>query len=146
MAITFDRPELLVFMRQHKYVVLSSSGEDGSAQGAMVGVATTATFELVFDTVASSRKHRNLLRDSRVAVTFSGPGEKTLQYEGVASPVSVRDPADSKFRDDYFDVWPDAKERLEWPDLRYWCIHPRWARYSDFDLGPLIVEFRWDVN
>jgi general stress protein 26 len=145
-AADFGKPELLAFMRKHRYAVVSTCAADGAPQGALVGVATTDSMQLIFDTVSSSRKHQNLARDPRIAVTFCGPEEQTLQLGGLAYPVATKGPADSAYRDVYYLAWPDGRERLTWPDLSYWRISPRWARYSDFDRGPLIAEFRWDAD
>jgi len=140
----FGMTELLDYMRKHRLAVISSAAADGAPQGALVGVATTDSLELVFDTISSSRKHANLSRDRRVAVTFCGPAEQTLQLEGVALPVSTGGSADAVYREAYYLAWPDGRDRLTWTGLSYWRIVPRWARYSDFSLGPLIAEFRWD--
>jgi len=50
-------------MRSHKLAVISTLGADGSPQAALVGVAVTDTFQIIFDTVSTSRKHANLVRD-----------------------------------------------------------------------------------
>lgn len=86
---SFGKPELLVYIQRHKLAVIATTASDGSAQSALVGVGVTPALELVFDTLTTTRKHANLLRDPRIAVTFTGPGEQTLQYEGVAAPVSL---------------------------------------------------------
>ena len=136
--------ELLAYMRSHKLAVISTLGADVGPQSAFVGVATTDKFEIIFDTVSTSRKHANLLRDPRIAVTYAAaPAEQTLQYEGVAFAVSRTDPYDAAFREDYYRAWPDGPERLKWPDLVYWRIEARWLRYSDYDRGPLIFERRF---
>ena len=142
-ASGFNKPELLAYMRRQKLAVVSSIAADGAPQAALVGVATTDSFELIFDTVTTSRKHGNLLRDRRAAVTFSGPGEQTLQLEGIACPVSLTGAADASFRETYYRALPDGRDRLAWPGLCYWRVTPRWARYADFDRGPLIAEFHW---
>jgi hypothetical protein len=108
-----------------------------------VGVATMDSMELIFDTVTTSRKHANLMQDRRAAVTFSGPDEQTLQLEGIAYPVSLSGAADASFREAYYRACPNRRERLKWPDLCYWRVTPRWARYSDFNRGPFIAEFQW---
>ncbi len=86
---SFGKPEMLAYMQRHKLAVVATIGADGGPQSALVGVGTTHALEVVFDTLSTTRKHANLQRDRRTAVTFSGPGEQTLQYEGVALPVSV---------------------------------------------------------
>jgi pyridoxine/pyridoxamine 5'-phosphate oxidase len=131
-------------MRSHKLAVVSTCATDGSPQSAFVGVATTDKFQIIFDTVSTSRKHANLVHDPRIAVNFSGPDEQTLQYEGVAVAVSTSDARDTEHREAYYLAWPDGRSRLTWPNLAYWIIEPRWLRFSDFDRGPLIFERHFD--
>jgi pyridoxine/pyridoxamine 5'-phosphate oxidase len=134
--------ELLATMRSHKLATIATLGPDGGPQSAFVGVATTDNFEVVFDTVSNSRKHANLLRDPRIAVTFAA-AEQTLQVEGTAFAVSRTD--DATYREEYYRAWPDGPARLAWPDLVYWRVKPRWLRYSDYARGPLIFERRFDT-
>jgi hypothetical protein len=139
----FGKDELLTYMRSHRLVVVSSIGGTGEPQSALVGIAVSPRCEVIFDTVTGSRKHANLLRDARASIVFGGPGEQTLQFEGAATQVSVDGAQDADLRSLYYEVWPDGRDRLKWPNLAYWCIAPRWARYSDFDRGPMIKEFAW---
>jgi Pyridoxamine 5'-phosphate oxidase len=137
----FGKADLLRYMRGHRLAVVSSIGPGGEPQSALVGIAVSALCEVVFDTVAESRKHANLLRDPRASMVFSGPAEQTLQLEGIARPIAISGDAD--LLSTYYEAWPDGRDRLRWPNLSYWCIAPKWARYSDFDRGPLVQEFRW---
>ncbi|HVV65383.1 MAG TPA: pyridoxamine 5'-phosphate oxidase family protein [Rhizomicrobium sp.] len=139
----FGLPELLAYMRARRLVVVSTVDANSQPQSALVGIAVTEAFELVFDTLSSTRKHANLLARPQVAVVFSGPGEQTLQYEGEAFAVSLGGEGDAPYRAAYYEAWPDGRERLGWKGLAYWAVRPIWARYSDFDIGPLIREFRW---
>jgi hypothetical protein len=140
-----DDPALLTYMRSHRLAVVSTHGADGSPQSALVGVATTDAFQIIFDTLSTSRKHQNLVRDPRIAANFSGPAEMTLQFEGIAVAVSPSDPRDAPFREAYYLAWPHGRGRLLWKDLSYWLIEPRWLRYSDYARGPLIFERRFDI-
>ena len=141
---TLSDAELLGYMRSHKLAVVSTLGAGGRPQSALVGVGIAEDFGIVFDTVSTSRKHANLLRDPRVAVTFSGPAEQTLQYEGTAMPVSKSDPRDAQHREDYYRAWPDGRDRaVNWPTLVYWRIEPHWLRFSDYDRGPMLFERRF---
>jgi general stress protein 26 len=141
---SFDKAEMLEYMRGHRLAVIASIGADGEPQSALVGVGSTDGLEVVFDTLSTTRKHANLERDPRIAVTFSGPGEQTLQYEGIALPVSITSAEDQVYRQAYYEAWPEGRQHLLWRDLVYWRVEPRWARYSDYECGPLIVEFHWD--
>jgi general stress protein 26 len=109
----------------------------------LVGIAVTSTHDVIFDTVSDSRKHRNLMRDPRASIVFTGPREKTLQLEGTARSLSPAADADGHLREIYYAAWPDGRERLRWPNISYWCVSPRWARYSDFEAEPLVQTFSW---
>lgn len=139
--------DLLAYLRRHTLAVLATHAADGAPQAALVGVAITDDFTVVFDTVSDSRKHANLLNDARAALVFSGPGERTVQLEGAASLVSATAPCDAIWREAYFAAWPSCRDHLAWPKIAYWRITPRWLRYSDYDASPpAIFEKRWDAN
>jgi hypothetical protein len=139
----FTKAELLDYMRAHRLAVVSSIGPAGEPQAALVGIAVSSACDVIFDTLTDSRKHANLLRDPRASLVFTGPAEKTLQLEGMARPVPVSGSQDEELRAIYYEAWPDGRNRLSWPKLTYWRIVPQWARYSDFERGPLIRELRW---
>jgi len=65
---SFGEPEMLAYIQRHKLAVVATIGADGGPQSALVGVGATPALELVFDTLSTTRKHANLLRDRRIAV------------------------------------------------------------------------------
>ena len=140
------KSELLRYMRSHKLAVVGTTNASSLPEAAYVGVAVTDRFEVIFDTVSTTRKHRNLTVLPRIAVTYCGPGEKTLQYEGAAGLVLPTDPLGAEYREIYYEAWPECHDHLQWDGLVYWVVKPLWARYSDYDRGPLIHEFRWDQS
>jgi hypothetical protein len=98
--------------------------------------------EIVFDTVDRSRKYRNLKACGECSITM-WIGEVTVQYEGIAEePVG----ADlDRYQEAYFKKLPDGRDRLSWPGIAYFVVHPKWVRYSDFNARPpLIEEFSFD--
>jgi general stress protein 26 len=109
----FGKPQMLAYMRRHKLAVVSTIGADGGPQSALVGVGMTNALEIVFDTLSTTRKHANLQRDSRIAVTFSGRGEMTLQYEGAATLLSAKGDEDEVYREAYYAAWPDGRRRAQ---------------------------------
>jgi pyridoxine/pyridoxamine 5'-phosphate oxidase len=137
---------LLEFMRMQRVAVEASVAPEGTAQAAVVGIAVTDRFEIVFDTLGSSRKARNLRGNPAMALVIGGllPGdERTVQYEGMADEPSGAELEDLKQA--YYAVYPDGPSRLHWPGLTYMRVKPRWIRYSDFSqAAPLIVEFSGD--
>ena len=137
------RDALLEFVRSEKYAVQTSVSAAGSPQAAVVGIAVTDAFEIVFDTVSSSRKAQNLRGNHRIAFVIGGTrdgDERTVQYEGIADePVGAEL---VRIQQAYFARFPDGRDRLSWPGLIYVRVKPTWIRYSDFSADPPeIVEF-----
>jgi pyridoxine/pyridoxamine 5'-phosphate oxidase len=134
------RQELIEFLRLHRLAVEASIAASGAPQAAVVGVAVSDRLELVFDTVTSSRKFANLLRDPRVALVVGWDQERTAQIEGrVDFPSGVEL---ERVREAYFAAYPDGRERLAWPGITHARVRPTWIRYSDFrQTPPEIVEF-----
>ena len=62
-----DKRALFDFLDTCGLGVLSTLGPGGAPQSALVGIAVTRELEIVFDTVAKSRKFANIARDPRVA-------------------------------------------------------------------------------
>ena len=139
-----DTTRLLDFIRQHRLAVQASVATADRPQAAVVGFAITDQFEVVFDTLDSTRKAQNLRRNPRVALVIGGvsPGdERTVQYEGSADEPSGVEL--ERLKAVYYDVYPDGPSRLSWRGLIYVRIRPTWIRYSDYTINPpQIVEFR----
>ena len=137
------RVDLLAFMRSHRYAVQTSVSAAAQPQAAVVGIAVSDRFELVFDTLSTSRKARNLRTNPAIAFVIGGTqdgDERTIQYEGVAGVPSGREL--EAVRDLYFARFPDGRDRLAWPGLIHIRVTPTWIRYSDFNCNPpQIVEF-----
>src|SRR5215813_11352263 len=132
-----DRDTLLDFMRRELYAVQPSVSELGTPQAALVGVVVSDTFEVFFDTLATSRKAINFRRNAAAALVI-GPAaadsERTVQLEGTAD-----EPSGAELRrclDLYFTRFPDGRERQKWPGITYWRIKPTWLRYSDYSVDP----------
>ncbi|HVZ30589.1 MAG TPA: pyridoxamine 5'-phosphate oxidase family protein [Asticcacaulis sp.] len=125
------------FLKSHRLGVVSTTGPDGP-QAALVGIAVTADLKLIFDTVESTRKFANLMRNPACAVVAGWEGEQTLQYEGTAERVGSH--ADNPVLAPYFAAWPDGIERLGWAGIAHFVITPKWLRFSDFGQTPPRIE------
>ncbi len=137
---------LLRFLREHRLAAEASVSESSGAQAAVVGFAVSDNFEIVFDTLDSTRKVANIRRNPKVAFVVGGftPGdERTAQYEGLAD-----EPAGTELEqlaEVYYHVYPDGRARRSWPGLIYIRVRPTWIRYADYNLDPpQIVEFTAD--
>lgn len=128
-------------MRSYPLAVQTSVSSAGVPQAAVVGVAVGDDFELVFDTLLSTRKAANLRANPHTAFVFGGWGageEQTVQYEGVADQPSGAEL--ERVRALYFSVHPDGRERLSWAGLIYIRVRPTWLRYSDFTHSPETIR------
>ncbi|MEX6690868.1 pyridoxamine 5'-phosphate oxidase family protein [Danxiaibacter flavus] len=124
------------FISKHKLTVLATVSGDNIPQTALVGFAITPDLEIIFDTVTTSRKYKNLLRNPAISFVIGWDSEQTVQYEGTA-----KIPTDTeleKLSPYYFKAFPDGINRKEnWKDLVYFYVKPKWIRYSDFDTNTI---------
>jgi len=137
------RTELLRFMRRYRLGVVTSCAEDGQPQAAVVGIAISDSFEIVFDSLDTTRKVRNLRADPRTAMVLGGvhpPEERTVQLEGIADEPQGEEL--ERLKKLYYLVYPDGPSRRGWDGLVYVRVRPSWIRYSDFHTSPPdVVEF-----
>jgi len=133
-----NKPSFHVFMAEHRYGVVSSISSTGTPQSALVGIAVTDQLEIVFDTLRSTRKYRNLMARPACSVVLGFPGEKTLQLEGNA--MEPEGAERTRYQEAYFSTWPDGRDRTGWTGMTYLVVRPTWMRFSDFDQRPPLVE------
>lgn len=137
------REALLEFMRSEKYAVQTSVSASGRPQAAVVGIVVSERFEIVFDTLSSSRKAPNLRANPAIAFVIGGTrdgDERTVQYEGAADEPTGAEL--DRLLALYYARFPDGPERRSWPGLTYLRVKPIWIRYSNFGAQPPeIVEF-----
>lgn len=120
-------------LRRHKLAVIASLADDGAPQAALVGVAVSERLEIIFDTLTSTRKFHNIVRDGRVALVM-GEGELTIQIEGLAD---VPGDADlERLHEVYFATYPDGRDRIAWPDITWLRVRPSWIRVADYTASP----------
>lgn len=132
-----DQSTLVTFIRAHRWAIEATSSPLGLPQAAIVGIAVTEGLELVFDTLASSRKATNLKANASVAFVIGGWSDddpRTLQYEGEADFPAGAELEELKAT--YFAAFPDGPTRLSWPGITYVRVRPRWVRFSDFTSEP----------
>ncbi len=73
---------LYKFISKHRYAVLSTVASDGTPESALVGFAVAPDLRIIFDTVTTSRKYKNLNLNHSVALVIGWDNEQTVQYEG----------------------------------------------------------------
>ena len=137
-----EQHELLDYLRNQLLGVLGTLSPSAEPQAALVGYAVTPDFELLFDTLRTTRKYRNVMANPLVSFTIgntAGSGdERTVQYQGVAEEL-IGEQLD-RLQPLYFATWPDGVDRVQWPHITWFVVHPRWIRYSDFNI-PMTQEW-----
>ena len=83
-----NRADLLRFLQKHRLGVLATVSESGAPESAVVGIAVSDQFEIIFDTLENTRKCRNLRRDSHISFVIGWDAEITVQCEGLADEPS----------------------------------------------------------
>ena len=129
---------LYSFIASNKLGVLGYLSPSGVPCSALVGIGVTTELEIVFDTVASSRKYGCLIANPAATFVIGWAGEVTVQLEGRALlPVGAEL---LRYQEAYFAAWPDGRDRLSWPGIAHFVVRPNWIRYSDFDQRPPLIE------
>ena len=138
-----NRDELMAVIRGNRYAIEATVTRTGAPQAAVIGIAVTDAFEIVFDTLGGSRKAQNLRVNRRVALVLGNShdgDERTIQYEGLADEPTGAEL--QRLKGIYFGVFPDGREREKWPGMTYFRVTPVWIRYSNYNVNPPeIVEF-----
>ena len=130
--------EVFDIAKRKRFLVVSTVGESGAPEAALMGFALTSANEIVFDTLASSRKAVNLARNPAAALVIGWDDNISLQIEGIARRPAGEDLASAKAA--YFRQWADGRARENWPNIAYVVVQPRWIRYSNYAAGPPVVE------
>ena len=130
--------DLYRFITRHKLAVQGSISANNSPQSALVGIAVTPQLEIIFDTVNTSRKYRNLVARHACSFVIGWTGEQTVQYEGIAREMAG--PELIPYQQVYLEAWPECRSHLSWPGLVYFVVQPTWIRYTNFEPTPLILH------
>jgi Pyridoxamine 5'-phosphate oxidase len=132
------KAELFAFLSSCKLGVLGSISPEGVPQSALVGIAVTEEIEIIFDTLDTTRKYRNLTASCAASFAVGWEDERTVQFEGDAFLPEGDELA--RYKEIYFATWLDGPARQSWPGITYFVVRPRWIRYSDFDQRPPRIE------
>jgi general stress protein 26 len=121
------------FISQHLLGVVTTVNKDNTPEAALVGIAVSEELEIIFDTVTSSRKYHNILQNPQVALVIGWDNEVTVQYEGKATVLGLKEI--------YFKAYPDGRDRVKtMPGLVHIKVTPRWLLYSNFNQPQIIEE------
>jgi len=138
-----DQAALLEFIKRHRMAVQASVSTAGAPQAAVVAIVVGDGFEILFDTLETSRKVGNLRQNPKIALVIGGwtPGDKrSVQYEGIADEPSGAEL--DRLKRLRFGRVLDEGSPESWPGLTYVRVRPTWIRFGDFNqTPPEVVEF-----
>ena len=118
---------------------MASISKDSLPEAAVVGIAVMKDLKIIFDTVSTSRKYQNLIKNPSIALVIGWDSTQTVQYEGVARVPEANE--EDEMLEVYFSIFPDGRERMKtWKDIVYFCVKPKWIRFSDFTEPKKIEE------
>ncbi len=128
------------FLSRSNRTVISTTTAQGLPEAALINYGVTRDLELVFETLQTSRKYANLMRDPHAALVMGFESEcRTCQYEGIVDrPDASELPALLRI---YFKARPEARGHRDWPDLVYLRVRPTWLRISSYGPG-----LDWEVD
>ena len=110
--------------------VISTANKENGPEAAFINLAATSELMILFETLITSRKYRNLQTDPRAALVIGGHGKTTLQIEGLVHELS--DAESDDLIAFYYDACPQNMSHRNWPGVTYMRFRPRWIRYSDY--------------
>lgn len=131
--------DLLNYLKRHMLAVVSTISSDGQPQSALVGIVVTDQMEIIFDSLAATRKVKNLRQQPLVSLVIGWENETTVQYEGIADEPQSEEL--KKLKEVYFSVYPEGRARESLKDITYVRVRPKWIRHSDFNPNGKITVF-----
>lgn len=128
---------------QNKLAVLSTVTPDKTSESAVVEISASDNLELIFDTLPTFRKYKNLKSNQSVSVVI-GWEPATIQYEGIALELDGQEI--EGYKQIHFQKFPEAI-KFEKLGIRFFKIIPRWIRFTDVSKQPWeVFEIEFPVS
>jgi general stress protein 26 len=134
--------QLFLYQYIHKRMigVLATTNSKGNSEAAAMEFGDTKNLKLIFNTLQSTRKYKNLKNNPHVAFVIGWEDWTTVQYEGIAAELKGTKLAKYKkimfAKNSQFQKW----ETL--PNMAYFVVTPKWIRYSPYDTKSWELRFR----
>lgn len=127
-----DKKDLVLqFLKKHKIGVIATSSPEGKPEAAVVGVAVTDDFEVIFNTYPHTRKYKNIEQNNSVAFVIGWDEGITVQLEGEAC--EIFDQEREEARKIYYANNEEAKKYNAMGDNRCFKVTTKWLRYVGQD-------------
>ena len=122
------------YIHTHMIGVLATISSSGLPEAAVMEFGDTEKFELIFDTLATSRKYANLKKNPHVAFVIGWEKGETVQYEGIAE--ELRGEELIKYKKIMFAKNLDFQQWEKIDGMTYFKVTPAWIRFSRMDAKP----------
>ena len=132
-----QKTKILNFIKKQKVCVLSTVTKSHKPESAVIEFGETNNLEIVFDTITTYRKYKNLQHNPNVAVAIGLDSDIIIQYEGKA--IELVGTAAKKYKESYWKKNPKAQKWESCPGIKFFKIVPKWIRYSD------LSKKKWEV-
>jgi len=130
-------------MSQSKLAVLSTVTPENTSESAVIQISARENLELIFDTLPTFRKYKNLRNNQNVSVVI-GWEPTTVQFEGIA--VELSDEELEEYKQVHFTKFPEAV-KFEKMGIKFFKIIPKQIRYTDVHKKPWeVFEIKFPAN
>jgi general stress protein 26 len=126
------------YIHKRMIAVLSTTGLKGP-ESAVMEFGETKDLEIIFDTLSTTRKYKNLENKPSVSFVIGWEEGTTVQYEGVATELHGKQL--TKYKKILFTKNPDFQKWEKLPNMTYFKVVPKWIRYSSMDKKPWEITF-----
>ncbi len=127
------------FLNRKMLGVIATVNEIGKPEAALINYALTDNYELIFETLKSTRKYKNIMVNNKIAFVVGDSEEIEVQYEGEAREINENEEGIKQI---YFLKNPDAKRWEETNDKAFFVVSPVWIRYLNYTREPRqVLEF-----
>lgn len=138
------KTRLIAFIQQHELGVIATANTGAVPEAALVNIAVTPAFEIIFETTAATRKCVNLRDNPRVAMVIGWKDDQTLQIDG--SVEVLEGAARDRLKDIFMAAFPRKASHEFWPGNDFYRVKPYWARFSNYNPPRKVEEFHFPEN
>lgn len=131
--------QFLSYIKEANAGVIATADKEHGPESAFINLAVLPDLAIVFETLITSRKYRNIQRDPRASLVIGGHGKTSLQIEGL-----IDEPTDVLLDEvvaEYYEACPYNLSHRNWPGVTYLRLRPRWLRYSDYGMPWKVEEY-----
>jgi hypothetical protein len=138
------KARLVAFIQAHELGVIATASLNAMPEAALVNIAVTPAFEIVFEATAATRKCANLRDNPCVAMVIGWDNDQTLQLDGSAEVLEGT--AQERLKAVFMDRFPYKAFHEYWPGNDFYRIRPYWARFSNYNPPRKVEEFYFPEN